>query len=96
MQLIKNLYKDATTKVKCSSGILKEFPVKIRVHQGGVLSPLLFVITLDYLLEGKVTDPEVTSIWFADDGVIVSDDPVKLQQALDVCGLMFWRVMDFV
>ena len=32
-----------------------------------------FVITLEYLLEGRVTDPDVTSIWFADDGVIWVD-----------------------
>ena len=57
VQLIMDLYKDATTKAKCSSGISEEFSVKIEVHQGGVLSPLLFVITLDYLLKDKVMDP---------------------------------------
>lgn len=84
VQVIMDMYKDAKTKVKCSSGISEEFPVNVGVHQGGVLSPLLFITVLDYLLEGKVTDPDVADLLFADDGVQLSDDPVRLQRAFDI------------
>ena len=43
---IKALYEDATTSVKSTQGESKEFGVKVRVHQGSVLSPLLFFIVL--------------------------------------------------
>jgi len=49
-----------------------------------VLSPLLFILVLDYLIEGKVTDPLVPQLLFADDGAIVSEDPEALQRAFDV------------
>ena len=44
---IKAMYEGATTAVKFRSGESKEFEVKVGVHQGSVLSPLLFVIVLD-------------------------------------------------
>lgn len=84
VRMIIDMYKDARTRVRCSSGISDEFLINVGVHQGGVLSPLLFIIVLDYLLQGKVTDPTVTELLFADDGVIISDDPVALQRAFDV------------
>ena len=46
---IKAMYEGATTAVKFMSGESKEFEVKVGVHQGSVLSPLLFVIVLEAL-----------------------------------------------
>src|SRR4030088_2680264 len=49
VNVIKAMYDGATTAVKFSDGESKEFNVKVGVHQGSVLSPLLFIIVLEAL-----------------------------------------------
>ena len=41
------MYEDATTRVKLNGRESKGFGVKVGVHQGSVLSPLLFIIVLE-------------------------------------------------
>ena len=40
------MYSKASTVVKLGAGESKEFEVKVGVHQGSVLSPLLFIAVL--------------------------------------------------
>ncbi|XP_055838267.1 uncharacterized protein LOC129906511 [Episyrphus balteatus] len=84
VRIIMDMYDGAVTKVRCAAGVTEEFEITVGVHQGSVLSPLLFITVLDYLLEGKVTDTKVHQLFFADDGAIISEDPISLQRALDV------------
>ena len=44
-------YDRAVTKVYVAGGYSEEFEVKVGVHQGAVLSPLLFVNVLDVVAE---------------------------------------------
>ena len=49
MSVIKAMYEDASTKVRLNGRKSKAFNVRVGVHQGSVLSPLLFIIVLEAL-----------------------------------------------
>ena len=47
--LAQGMYAYARSRVHVSDGFSQEFAVKVGVHQGSVLSPLLFIIVLEAL-----------------------------------------------
>ena len=48
---VMSLYDGAKTRVRVESAYSEEFKVKAGVHQGSVLSPLLFAIVVDVITE---------------------------------------------
>ena len=49
MWLVQGMKANARSRVRVGQGFSKEFEVKVRVHQGSVLSPMLFIIVLEAL-----------------------------------------------
>ena len=49
MRLVQGIYANAQSRVSVGEGYSEEFEVKAGVHQGSVLSPLLFIIVLEAL-----------------------------------------------
>ena len=49
VRLVQSMYKDVRSRVRVGDGYSEEFGVGVGVHQGSVLSPLLFIIVLDTL-----------------------------------------------
>ena len=47
VQAIMALYKETRSKIKTVAGTSEEFDISVGVHQGSVLSPLLFLIVMD-------------------------------------------------
>ena len=47
VRLVHGMYSNARSCVRVGEGYSEEFEVKIGVHQGSVLSPLLFKIVLE-------------------------------------------------
>ena len=85
MRLIQGMYANARSRVRVGEGFSKEFEVKVGVHQGSVLSLLLFIIVLEAL------SPEFRAgvLWedlYADDLVIIAD-------SLEECvrRLLIWK-----
>ena len=44
VRLVQGMYTNAQSRVRVGEGFSKEFEVKVRVHQGSVLSPMLFIM----------------------------------------------------
>ena len=49
MRLVQGMYANARSRVRVGEGYSEEFEVKVGVHQGSALSPLLFIIVLKAL-----------------------------------------------
>ena len=85
VRLVQGMYAYARNRVCVGEGFSKEFEVKVGVHQGSVLSPLLFIIVLEALsCEFRACVP-----WedlYADDLVIIAD-------SLEECvrRLLIWK-----
>ena len=85
VRLVQGMYANARSRVRVGQGFSKEFEVKVGVHQGSVLSPLLFIIVLEALSrEFRAGVP-----WedlYADDLVIIAD-------SLEECvrRLLIWK-----
>ena len=83
--LVQGMYTNARSRVRVGEVFSKEFEVKVGVHQGSVLSPLLFIIVLEALSrEFRAGVP-----WedlYADDLVISAD-------SLEECvrRLLIWK-----
>ena len=49
VRFVQSMYTDVRSRVRVGNGYSEEFGVAVGVHQGSVLSPLLFIIVLEAL-----------------------------------------------
>ena len=71
VRLVQAMYNNARSRVRVGSEYSEEFEVGVGVHQGSVLSPLLFIIVLEALSRDfRVGVP--WELFFADDLVIIA------------------------
>merc|ERR1712002_1397835 len=76
------MYANVRSRVRVDDGYSEEFTVGVGVHQGSVLSPLLFIIVLEALSKEFRTGCP-WELLYADDHVIVSHSLADLQQRFD-------------
>ena len=80
--MIKSMYVNTTTAVKTKDGLSEEFGVKVGVHQGSVLSPLLFTIVLEALSrEFRVGLP--FELLYADDLALLAESEKLLMETVN-------------
>ena len=68
--------------MKTICGRTEYFEVKVGLHQGSALSPLLFVIIMNVLAEEAKTKPP-WALLFADDLVLVSETIEEVEEELE-------------
>ena len=71
VQTVMTMYERVRTVVRTKQGYSTEFEVKVGVHQGSVLSPLLFVAVMEVVTRG-VKEGLPWELLYADDLVLVA------------------------
>ena len=72
LRLVQGMYANARSRVGVGEGYSEEFEVKVGVHQGSVLSPLLFIIVLEALSREFHSGVPWEDL-YADDLVIIAE-----------------------
>ena len=93
LRVIQNLFSNNPANVVVDGFLSPEFTINRGVLQGSKLGPILFNLFINDLLEelnrsnlGAHIGPlHFAALGFADDIVLISDSPRKLQQLLDIC-----------
>ena len=76
------MYRNTKSRVRINSNFSDDFLIKVGLHQGSVLSPLLFIIVLEALLrETRLGCPE--ELLYADDLALVSETLAGLIEKLE-------------
>ena len=74
-----SLYEGSRKKVRVGSGLSEEFVVRVGVHQGSVISPLIFAIVVDAVTE-QARKGLLNEILYADDLVLMSENLEDLRE----------------
>jgi exonuclease III len=82
VRLVQSMYSDVRSRVRVGDGYSDEFPVGVGVHQGSVLSPLLFIIVLEALSQEFRTGCP-WELLYADDLVIIAESLEELIIKID-------------
>ena len=77
VRTVQAMYKEAKSAVRINSSVSAEFNVSVGVHQGSVLSPLLFIAVMEALSQEFRTGCP-WELLYADDLVIVSESLEEL------------------
>ena len=79
VQTVMTMYERARTVVRTKRGYSTEFEMKVGVHQGSVLSPLLFVAVMEVVTRGGVKEGLPWELLYADDLVLVAQSKEELR-----------------
>ena len=82
VRAVMSLYEGSRTKVKVGSGTSKEFWVRVGVHRGSVLSPLIFAVVVDVVTE-HAREGLLNEILYADDLVLMSESLEDLRERFE-------------
>ena len=79
VQTVMVMYEKARTTIRIKQGSSEEFEIKVGVHLGSILSPLLFVAVMEVVTQ-KVRDSLPWELLYADDLVLVAQSIEELRE----------------
>jgi len=93
VRLLLNLYTNSVTRVSWNGVCSKRFPVKNGVRQGGIISPILFCVYIDGLLQRLyesgvgcyIGNVFVGALAYADDVVLLAPTHSAMRMMLRIC-----------
>ena len=83
VRAVMSLHEGVKTKVKVGQELSEEFEVKVCVHQGSVLLPLVFAIVVDVVME-SVRSGSMSEM-------LDMNDLVLMSQTMEGVGEKFWK-----
>ncbi len=82
IRLVKDLYHQCETVVRCAAGTSDPFAVEVGLHQRSAFSPFLFAIMIDSLTE-NIRKETPWQMMFADDVVLCARKKDMLELELE-------------
>ena len=79
VRIIMALYTEVCTVVRTDAGLNESIEVKVDLHQGSVLSPLLFAAVMD-VVPSEVRSSLPSELLYADDLVIMAPSMEQLDR----------------
>ena len=83
IKVIQDMYDGCTTSVRTLIGSTESFEVKVGLHQGSALSPLLFITVMDVISKEVGRGPPHAML-FADDLVLCASTREEAEEQLEV------------
>ena len=84
------MYEDCETQVTTREGNTEYFNVKVGLHQGSAISPLLFIIIMD-VLASEIDKEPPWAMLFADDLVLCETSKAAVEKELEIWRNQFER-----
>ena len=81
VRAVMSLYEGTKTRVSVGQELSEEFEVKVGVHQGSMLSPLVFAIVVDVVTE-SVRSGSMSEMLYVDDLVLMSETVEGLREKI--------------
>ena len=75
---VMKMYQEVLSQVKVEGEDSKEFPVRVGIHQGSILSPLIFDVVMDVVTEEVAR--EGRALMYADDLVLICETKEEVRQ----------------
>ena len=76
---VSSLYVDSTSQVRFAGGLSQKFPIKVGVHQGSALSPLLFKLVMEEATKA-VRKGDPWELLYADDLVLTAESKHDVEE----------------